>query len=115
MLKPGGVLLLGTPNQSGFFAKLAHTLWFLSGGFLRAGIDKIYFLEHVTYYDQKTLSLLLTKAGFEPLKSFCSETDLKKYRLKPLEHWIGACILFLGRFFGSGNRLIMTAKKKDRG
>lgn len=114
LLRPGGVLLLGTPNQASFFAKLSHAVWFLSGGLLRAGIEKIYFLEHVAYYDRKTLDLLLSKAGFEPLESFCTETDLAKYRLKPFERFTGEVILFFGRIFRSGNRLIMVAKKKNK-
>lgn len=113
LLRPGGILLLGTPNQSGFFAKLSHVLWRLSGGFIRSGIDKIYFLEHVTYYDKKTLGELLQKAGFEPLVSFCAETDLAKFKLKPMERVLGEMILFFGRVFKSGNRLVMIAKKRN--
>ncbi|MBP9865290.1 MAG: class I SAM-dependent methyltransferase [Candidatus Omnitrophica bacterium] len=113
ILRPGGILLIGTPNQSSFFAKLAHTVWLLSGGRLRSGIDKIYFLEHVAYYDKRTLALLLNKAGFQPLQSFYAETDLAKYHLKPIERFIGEFILFFGRVFNSGNRLIMVAQKKE--
>jgi len=112
-LRPGGILLLGTPNQSGFFAKLSHVIWRLSGGLLRFGMDKIYFLEHVAYYDKETLAQLLHRAGFEPLSSFCAETDLAKFKLKPMERVLGEIILFFGRIFRSGNRLVMIAKKRS--
>ena len=114
LLKPGGILLLGTPNEGSFFRALSNALWKLSAGVMRSGIDKIYFLEHVAYYDRGTLAELLRRAGFEPLKSFYAETDLEKYRLRPLERLIGKAILFCGKLLRRENRLIMCARKQDQ-
>ncbi len=81
---------------------------------LRTGLNKIFFLEHVTYYNQKTLGLLLKRNGFEPIRFFLSETDLAKYRLRPLERLSGILILGLARLFRAQNRLLVVARKVER-
>lgn len=114
LLIPGGILLLATPNEGSFFRKVSDFFWRFSGGRVRAGIDKIYFLEHVAYYDKKTLAELMRRAGFEPAGYFYSETDLAKYRLKPLERLAGEIILFFSRLLRSENRLIMAGRKIEK-
>ncbi|HET7040492.1 MAG TPA: class I SAM-dependent methyltransferase, partial [Gemmatimonadales bacterium] len=53
-LRPGGWLLLATPDMGGFWRPLMRRRW----PFFKIP-------EHVTYFDQKTLGALLTRAGLD--------------------------------------------------
>ncbi len=53
LLKPGGALLLTTPDRRGFLARLTGQRWF-----------EYYNEEHLTYFDKRSLSRLLTDGGF---------------------------------------------------
>ena len=53
-LRPGGWLLLATPDMGGFWRPLMRRRW----PFFKVP-------EHVTYFDQKTLGALLTRAGLD--------------------------------------------------
>ncbi len=111
MLRPGGLVILATPNASSLLHRLARVFYFLSGGLFRVGIKKVYLLEHVTYYDRKTLSKLLRQNQFEPVESFQTSTDLAKFRLKSLERSAAELVLLLGRIFRLQNRIVMIGRK----
>ena len=53
LLRPGGVLLLTTPDRRGLLARLTGQRWF-----------EYYNEEHLTYFDQRSLRRLLTDGGF---------------------------------------------------
>lgn len=57
ILKPGGVLYLVTPDLSGLAAKLLRGRWW--------GLRPA----HLYYFDPKTMSAMLEKAGFETLET----------------------------------------------
>jgi 2-polyprenyl-3-methyl-5-hydroxy-6-metoxy-1,4-benzoquinol methylase len=65
LLKPEGMLVLQTPNQSSLITSLAGLGYHLSGGryFL-----PIYSLDHIFRFDEQTLRRLLEKSGFEVVK-----------------------------------------------
>jgi 2-polyprenyl-3-methyl-5-hydroxy-6-metoxy-1,4-benzoquinol methylase len=52
-LKPEGFLILTTPDVDSFFAKMLKWKWWH------------FRVAHISYFNKKTLSLLLAKAGFE--------------------------------------------------
>ncbi|PYQ65244.1 MAG: hypothetical protein DMF53_05915 [Acidobacteria bacterium] len=56
-LRPGGWLLLATPDMGGFWRPLMRRRW----PFFKIP-------EHVTYFDQKTLGALLTRAGLDAVQ-----------------------------------------------
>ncbi|HTL48793.1 MAG TPA: class I SAM-dependent methyltransferase [Verrucomicrobiae bacterium] len=112
LLAPGGLLLIATPNEASFLRLLSDLVYRLSGGKIKTGIKKIYFLEHVTYFDRASLTRLLEQNGFQPVEHFYSSTDLAKYRLNPLERLAGEIIILLQKIFRRQNRLLMVARKK---
>ncbi len=57
-LKPGGIIVITTPNQDGWFARLARTRWF-----------EYKPREHLYYFTPRTLSRMLEAAGFESIRA----------------------------------------------
>ncbi len=111
LLKPGGLLLIALPNEDSFLRFLSQILYRLSFGNMTLGLKMVYVLEHVAYYNTKTLSKLFEVNGFEPVDFFFTSTDLKKYNLSGLQQLAGEVILFFGKLFGMQNRLTMIVKK----
>ncbi len=113
MLNPGGLLLLATPNDASFLQWLSTFLYRLSGKNFKTGMNKLYFLEHITYYTAETLSQLLEMNQFESVDAFHSSTDIDKYQLKPWENFVAKIILLFGRIFNMQNRVMVIGKKKS--
>jgi 2-polyprenyl-3-methyl-5-hydroxy-6-metoxy-1,4-benzoquinol methylase len=113
VVRPGGYVLIGVPNDGGFLSLLSNALFRLTCGRLRQGIDKVYLSEHVAYYDLGSLNCLLNRNGFEMRESFYSSTDLAKYKLPKGERLIANAVLMLGRIVCRENRLIGIYQKKD--
>ena len=67
LLKPGGYLLLTTPD----FREMV----------LRRGIGNFFKFVHTFYYTGKTLSSLLKQAGFDVLKTWSAPADIAKSTL----------------------------------
>jgi len=55
VLAPNGLLILNTPDVRSFFAKALRWNWWH------------FRIAHITYFDKKTISMLLSKTGFEIL------------------------------------------------
>ncbi len=113
LLNPGGLLLLSTPNEASFLHGLSRGLYRLSAGLFSMGIKKMYLLEHVTYYNLKTLTNLVWRSNFDPVEHYHTSTDLSRYRLKPLEGLIASAILSLGKLLGQENRVVLIARKRS--
>lgn len=106
MLRPGGRILIGGPNDRSFLRIMAEAIFYMSGGLCRGPLKKPYLLEHVTYYTIETLQRLLDSHGFRLVSSFASSTDLKKYHFSIVERLVAASVLTLGKCLGLQNRLI---------
>jgi len=112
ILSPAGLLLIAVPNEDSFLRYLAQFVYRLSRRIIVHGLKMVYVLEHVTYYNKKTLSQLLTDHGFEVVDSYYSSTDLEKYDLGFFGRIIGEIILFIGKLLGLQNRLVVIGRKK---
>lgn len=74
LLRPGGVLVMKTPNESGLFKQAALTLYRLFGrpaGFL---LKYVYYVPHYFSYSPQTTAALLAQAGFEAITYEFDET-----------------------------------------
>lgn len=65
LLRPGGVLFLRTPTLTSPFFRIAHMSYWLSLGVYRKAIQKIYHAEHLFYFNERSIRLLLEDTGFE--------------------------------------------------
>ena len=111
LLKPSGFLVVGIPNDASLLSCLAEFLYRVSSGRIQKGIEKVYFLEHVAYYNPTTLRLLFKKNGFTQVASFQTHTDLDKYSLPLLDRIMALGILLLGRLFRLENRCVVLFQK----
>ena len=64
LLKPGGRLLMTTPNSRGFSGRLLGPRWRVFAG------------EHLSYFDQPSLTHLLDRAGFSVDKLEMANVDI---------------------------------------
>lgn len=79
LLRPGGLLLINTPNSGSFLARLLGTGWHL-----------LVPPEHLHYFTPKSLALLLEQLGFEVLKiSFQGKVFTLEYIFHTLARWQG--------------------------
>ena len=62
-LAPGGVVGLSTPNQRSILDVVAGALYRLSGGRIRAPLEKFYIDQHFLYFTPETLAQALGRAG----------------------------------------------------
>ena len=113
MLNPEGALLIALPNDDGFPARLASWLFHFTRGKFSYGVNSIYLMEHVCYYNIRTLTKLLEAHGFELKSHFFSSTNLEKYSLPFLEGLLARAILYIGKKIGAQNRLIAVFKRKS--
>jgi len=85
IIKPSGLLFIVTPDIGGFWSKILGPLWF----HLKPG-------EHINYFSQKSLRLLLEKAKFEKIEIRRTYHVLSvKYSLNKLRYYSPAIFEFL--------------------
>jgi len=84
MVKPGGLLLLATPNEGGYLRKLLGSHWL-----------SFRHREHLYFFSPTTMKLVLEAAGFSDIRFYPDET-----RWYPLRHFFGGIkYYFRGKFF----------------
>ncbi len=107
ILKPGGLVLIALPNDQNLLMIIASFLYKITAGVFNFGLKKLYFLEHVCYYEQKSLNALLEKNRFVNQDYFFTNTDLAKYRLPRWEKIVAGTLLQIGHWLRLDNRLVV--------
>lgn len=97
VLKPKGLLFLTTPNIGGWIARLKGRGWFL---LIPEG--------HLYYFTPWTISMILTKAGFEIIELRTAEYDPSIVKHPSLCRVVNR---LLGIFKGGGSQLLVHAEK----
>jgi 2-polyprenyl-3-methyl-5-hydroxy-6-metoxy-1,4-benzoquinol methylase len=87
LLRPGGVLLLLTPNEHALVREVARLLHRLSGGRLDRPMRLLYYPEHVSYFTRQSLLRLVAAAGLELLRHRTRNQELSRLQLGPAERW----------------------------
>lgn len=65
-VKPGGVLLVYTPNHAGLISRAAAAAYALSGGRIDGPARGIYDCDHIVFFDPLTLADAARRAGLRP-------------------------------------------------
>jgi len=113
VLKPGGRALIAVPNDRNLLMIISSLLYKISAGAFRLGVNKLYFLEHVSYYSPKTLNALFENNGFRMLDSFLTNTDLAKYKLPLWEKLTAGTLLQIGHWLRLNNRFVAAFQVKS--
>jgi len=120
VIKPGGMVLFTTPNEGGYLRMLLGKQWM---GFRHR--------EHLYFFSPKTITVLLTRAGFTDIQT-CDD-EIRFYPIRFLlagapnyihARWFKTCIMWLIKLLGCIrcldvkvplplNSLVITARKSE--
>lgn len=96
LLKKGGIIFLVTPDIGGFWHKLLKSLWY----HYKPG-------EHIAYFSEKSLALLLKKAGFKDIQT------RKTYHVLSLEYVLNRLKYYSPFIFENFLRFVRKIALKD--
>ncbi len=111
LLTPGGLLLLATPQYPNLLTVIGEIFYKLSLGRVKGPLEKLYMLEHATYFGIKTLRTFLKPLHFSAVKAWKTETDLARYRFPLLTGILLRVLFFTARILYLQNRVILIARK----
>lgn len=114
-LKPGGVLVLRTPNTSSIFFQTALWLSRATLGRVKFPLLSLYHSDHLVYFNPQSLGRMLERAGLQVEASVADPLLWKRFRYcecrrGPLVNAGIGSLYFLGRAVGSGHGFIAVAR-----
>jgi 2-polyprenyl-3-methyl-5-hydroxy-6-metoxy-1,4-benzoquinol methylase len=121
-LKPGGILVMKTPNEDSFFKWVARFVFCVLGQKGTFLLKYVYYIPHYYSYSKTTMSLLLQKSGFEAVAYEFDETPAefgaekinvhyKKDSKRSLVIALLPAAQFLARLTKRQNKLVVYARK----
>jgi len=111
ILKPGGIVLVDTPNEDSFIRSLARIIYSATGGLVRYPIQKLYHQFHLYYFNRATLSKVFEKSGFEVMYMASRPIPDAKGRAGVLERLLVNTVAIPERVFERGFELVAVARK----
>lgn len=109
-LKPGGELVVYTPNHRAAVVALAKLLFRFG---VRYPVQEVFGRNHVCFFDDRSLPMALKRAGFEIRSLEQSPYDPARpgQEISPLNLAAVALVERLGQPFGRGFRMLATAHR----
>jgi 2-polyprenyl-3-methyl-5-hydroxy-6-metoxy-1,4-benzoquinol methylase len=112
LLNPGGVILIATPNDKSIIVSLASFLYWITGGRVKAPLQRFYVLEHTSYFSPQTLRPFLEQE-IQVIDYWQADTDLDRYRLPFYLKAVLRCLIAVGIIFNQRTRFLMIARRVD--
>ena len=112
-LKPGGLILLATPNHKSLLNFLAKTAYALSGGMVKKPLTYFFVPEHILYFTPLSLRRLIKECGFVPVREMKTGTDIDRYSVSPLVKIIAKILLPLAQLLRAENRIVSICRKAN--
>lgn len=110
-IKPGGYLLLATPNQKSLIHFLARTLYVASVGAIKKPLSFLFVQEHVLYFTPKSLTKMVEECGFIVAKQMKTGTDIDRYEVSPIVRVIAKVLLVTSKILRVQNRMVLICRK----
>jgi SAM-dependent methyltransferase len=109
-LKPGGALIVYTPNHRGAVVVLARLL---HAAGIRYPVEEIFGRNHVCFFDDRSLPLALEKTGFAVRlqRQFAYDSARPGQYVSPLNLAAVALVEWLGKPFDRGFRMLVCAHR----
>jgi SAM-dependent methyltransferase len=117
LLKPNGLLFLRTPSLASPFFHIADWSYRLSFGLYKKAVQTIYHAEHIYFFSEKGLRMLLEESGFEVVATAPDPLPWNTFRLAELNRGLPintalALVYFASRAVGSGHGIKVIAQRK---
>ena len=112
ILKNGGILFILTPNENALLRKICRLGYFMSFRHLKEPMELLYYRHHISYFNQKSLFLLLKRTGFEVIDWETKNPELGRLKFPP-RYFKGVQIIYkISEHFKSlGGKLVLYARK----
>ena len=111
VLRPGGTLLLDTPNADALLRRLADRMYRWTRGALAYPVRKLYHEFHLFYYSEQILRRLLGEAGFLVEAVEGRAIPLPKARGTAVEKWIVKGLSLMERRLNGSFELVVIARR----
>lgn len=111
LLKPGGVIMLDTPNGHSLLRTVANACYDASFGLFRYPVAKLYHQFHLFYYTPQALETLLKRTGFHIRSVELGQIPIVKARGSYLEKQLVRVFQKIEKHTGRAFELIAVAEK----
>lgn len=112
LLAPDGVILVAGPRYPNLLSCMALGIYRGTFGCVRGPMERMYFVQHVSYFNEKTLARLLAKSGFVQTDTRLLETDLKRYAFSLAERVVVGILFVCARALKLQNRFLAVFKRE---
>jgi SAM-dependent methyltransferase len=111
LLRPGGLVLVNTPNENSLIRGLSRLLYRGSGGTIRGPVDRLYHRYHVTYFGAASLARLVDSAGLESMVMQTKGIPLSRGRISPAVKVMMRALGVVERLAKAEYELILLARR----
>lgn len=113
LLKPGGLLLVATPDHTSLINFLADLIYKISFLTIPKPLEVLFVREHILYFTDSTIRKVVRESGFEIVEEVKTGTDIDRYRTSWLFNVTAKVLLILSKWFHRENRIIIFARKRQ--
>jgi len=115
VLKPGGLLVIRSPDASGLIFAVADFIYRISSAKIYSHLQPLYDSHHLYHFSKQTLQKLLGQTGLDVIKTVPESTRVSRLNISWSKQLFLKMILILGVISGRQNRVIVYAgNKKDK-
>ncbi|HNR31628.1 MAG TPA: class I SAM-dependent methyltransferase [Candidatus Hydrogenedentes bacterium] len=119
LLKPGGLVFLRTPSLSSPFFRLADWSYRLTLGRYTRAVQTIYHAEHIYFFSEKGLRMLLEESGLSMVSMRPDPLSWRVFRVcelvhGPLVNATLALVYFVSRAMGGGHGINIIAQRCEQ-
>jgi 2-polyprenyl-3-methyl-5-hydroxy-6-metoxy-1,4-benzoquinol methylase len=110
-LRPGGMVLVATPNHASLINFIAAAMFRCSFGRVRMPLETLVVPEHVLYFTEKTAARLLEESGFKIREIVKTGTDIDRYETDMLFNLTAKALLAASKLLRWENRVVLFAER----